>query len=154
MKYFYGLTKREHAYDIVEAVVEVLGGGELAVKLLLETAQQETHLGEFEDPTKYAAGTGITQFDEMPFYDIIRRTKIEHINLIKDAFGVDMRKVKWRELEYSPVLCFIATRLLYKKIPAAIPSTVKGRAKYWKVHYNTIEGRGTEKEYIKNADKI
>jgi hypothetical protein len=151
---YYGLVNKDHAFDIVDAVVDCLGGGDEHKLILLETAQQETHMGGFNDPTKYSAGTGITQFDKMPFYDVIRRTRPKHIKKINETFGFDIRKVKWRELELSPLLCFIATRLHYKLIPEAIPTTIRGRAKYWKKYYNTEAGRGTEEEYIYNASKI
>lgn len=151
---YYGLVKKEHAIDIVDAVVKVLGGDENAKLLLLETAQQETHMGAYKDKTDYAAGTGVCQFDEMPYYDVIRRTRNKHLHAIKEEFDIEMTEVKWRELEHNPLLSFIACRLKYILIPEAIPKTVKGRAAYWKEHYNTVAGKGTEEEYIKNAGKL
>ncbi len=151
---YYGLTQRIQAFDIVDAVVDALGGGENAKKLLLETAMQETKLGAFRDPTEYCAGTGICQHDEMPFYDIVNRTRERHLDIIKNEFGIDMEKVKWRELENSPLLSFLACRLHYKLIPLSIPGTIDGRAAYWKKYYNTVDGKGTEEEYIRNARKV
>lgn len=151
---YYGITKRQHAYDIAEAVVSTLGGGENAQRLLLEVAQQETQMGEYRDRTAYAAGTGLCQFDEKPFYDIISRTRPRHIVAIKEAFGIDMATVQWRELEHSPLLSFIACRLFFKLIPDMIPGSIEGRANYWKKYYNTVAGKGTTEEYTHNAQQV
>ena len=40
-------------------------------------------------------------------------------------------------------------RFHYRRVPTAIPKTKEGRAKYWKVHYNTMKGKGTTGHYLK-----
>lgn len=38
--------------------------------LMFATCYQETHMGEYRDPTRYGAGTGVMQFDGIPYKDI------------------------------------------------------------------------------------
>jgi hypothetical protein len=152
-KHYYGTTNSTQCAEIVEDVVRVLGGGANARRLLLETAAQETHLGTYQDPTPYKAGTGVCQFDEIAFNGVVNRTRKRHRRAIREAFGVELHLVKYRELEFSPLLSFIFCRLKYKLIPEAIPETLSGRADYWKKHYNTAAGKGTANEYILNAER-
>lgn len=50
----------------------------------------------------------------------------------------------------EPIVNCLFARLHYIKFPGAIPSTLEGQANYWKKYYNTISGKGTPEEYIKN----
>lgn len=150
---YYGLVKAEHAIDIAIAVCEVLGYGSTgkAVELLLETAAQETKLGVYRDPTAYAAGSGLCQFDRVAFDDVKRRARNKHADAILDEFGVDIRVVEYRELELNPFLSLLFCRLFYLLIVEAIPVTVGGRGEYWKRYYNTAAGKGSAVEYENSA---
>lgn len=152
----YGLTHPHHAVDIVNAVCAVLGNGSngCANLLMLETSQQETHLGEFEDPGDYTAGVGLCQADPIGFQDVQRRTRDHNLEAIKEAFGIDLLEVEHRELAYSPLLAFIVCRLHYKLRPERIPMDIHGRAEYWKKFYNSELGKGTVEEYVENAARL
>ena len=52
------------------------------------------------------------------------------------------------DLFLAAVLC----RLHYRRIPAPLPRAddLPGLARYWKRHYNTLGGRGTETEFTDN----
>jgi hypothetical protein len=153
-KVYYGLVEIHHAFDIAKKIEKVLGGGENAIRLMLETAMQETRLGQFEDKTNYSAGTGLCQADRFPFEDRQKRIRQKDLSAIKEAFDIDWYMVEWRELEHSPLLSLLDCRLTYKLRPEPIPDSVVGRAAYWKKHYNTIAGKGTEFEYIQNAKDL
>jgi hypothetical protein len=49
-------------------------------------------------------------------------------------------------LQYAAAMC----RIHYVRKPGLIPITVTGQALYWKKHYNTELGKGTESEFVKN----
>jgi hypothetical protein len=70
------------------------------------------------------------------------------------TFGIDIYMLDHDDLDYSPLSCFILTRIKYKRIPEAIPASVEGRADYWKKNYNSYLGKGTPEEYIHNASEI
>ena len=153
-KMYYGLTNENQAREMVDAVVECLGGGGNAKLLLLETMAQETKLGAYRDPSKDGAGRGITQFDKGIVVDTVNRARQSEIDAVAEAFGIDLYMVDWDDLDFAPLPCIILARLKYKRIPEEIPRTIEGRAAYWKKHYNTVAGKGTEEEYIKNAKLV
>lgn len=140
-----GTNLREIAYLVCECLGH--GANDSAFFLLMETAGAETHRGEIKDNT-VGAGMGLTQFDEMPFYDVINRASQKDKQRLIDCFDLDIELVKWQDLRYNPFLSMVFTRLKYKKIPDIIPNTFEGRAKYWKEFYNTYAGKGTLDHYI------
>lgn len=152
----YGLASPDAAPALVVAVCDVLGHGinNVATAMLLETAAQETHLGRFLDPTPNGAGRGLCQIDEIAFQDVIARTRDVDVYVVQKYFGVDVRGIEHRHLDYSPLLSFVLCRLFYKLIPEPFPLDLPGRASYWKRHYNTHMGKGTVGEYIKNAQRF
>lgn len=154
MSIYYGITRKTQAVEMANDVCLALGGGTLAVLLLLETAQQETHLGQYRDPTPDGAGRGITQFDKIGIDDIIDRARESDKEKVREAFGIDLDQLEHDDIDFQPLTCFILTRLKYKKIPARIPESLEGRAEYWKEHYNTVAGKGHASEYVSNANTV
>lgn len=147
----YGLVSTSHIKPICIAVCDVLGGGEEAVLLLCETAAAETKYGTMPDPTPDGAGRGLFQCDKISFEDIQQRAKPADIEAVKRAFDIDIRRVRWEQLNFSPVLAAIFARWHYKLRPGAIPKTRQERAEYWKLHYNTVAGKGTAAGYVEKA---
>lgn len=154
IKINYGISRQSQAAEMVKDVVQVLGGGRLAELLLIETAQQETHLGLYRDPTKDGAGRGITQFDWIGVEDVIARTPQRLKDAVYESFGINLDQLEHDDLDYQPLTCFILTRLKYRLIPSAIPDTLEGRANYWKQYYNTAAGKGQPEEYIQHAGDL
>lgn len=154
MTLYYGLKSKEDAVKYARAVVDVLGGGNPAVALLVETAAAETLLGQLKDPTPYAAGTGLTQVDKGTF-DWLKQLYADHKlgNLIIQHFNIKLSKTQYQELETSPLLAMIFCRLRYYAVPTAIPVTLQGRAAYWKQWYNTSAGKGTIDDYLSKVAK-
>ena len=73
----YGVINSKQLYDTAKYVCDILGHGAngKAVHILLETAAAETNLGKTKDTTK-GAGTGLTQFDKLPFQDVKERSSV------------------------------------------------------------------------------
>jgi len=153
-QFHYGLTSKEHALTIVQSVCEVLGGGIISELMLIETACAETKLGLYKDPTPNGAGRGLCQCDNIPFYDVIARTRSKHIKAVKNAFGINLYRVKHEQLNNNPLLAFIMCRLHYKLIPETFPLTTIGRARYWKTHYNTSAGKGTVEHFVDSVEDV
>ena len=150
----YGTVSRHVTGEIAEAVVDILGGGENALALIMETAQQETRLGAYKDPSAYGAGIGICQCDPIAFTDTRDRISPAVKAKIKQSFNIDVDQIIHRQLAYSPLLSFLWCRMHYLLRPGAIPSTIAGRADYWKKWYNSELGAGTPEEYIVNANDL
>ena len=151
MQIGYGLTSTRQATEIADRVVQILGGGDNAYCLLLETARQETKLGKYADPSAYGAGIGLCQCDPIAFTDTQERISESVKGKISDAFSIDIDSISHRELAYSPLLAFLWCRRHYLLRPGAIPDTAAGRAEYWKEWYNSRLGKGTVEEYVHNS---
>jgi len=149
---FYGLINKQQIYDAVDKVVECLGGGDAAKKLLLETAAAETGMGEAIDKSWFV-GIGLMQFDEIGFKDVQQRTSRAKKDLVLNCFGIDIDRVVHTDLRWSPLLSVIFARLKYQLVPSAIPDEQYARAAYWKKWYNSSLGKGTPEHYMRSAAK-
>lgn len=154
---YYGISKKEQVVELAQMVCKVIDNRQnnLAVALLVETCAAETLLGTARDNTPYAAGTGISQVDSGTFYWL--RTKYKDSEIAKRLLGslsINLGLVQYKHLEHSPILGLVFARLRYWTVPAPIPKTLKGRAAYWKEHYNTIEGKGSSEEYMTRCKVI
>jgi hypothetical protein len=154
----YGIVSKEQALEFAYSVCEVMGHGvnHCALQLLFETAAAETFLGEYDDPTDYAAGTGICQTDESTFDWLKTKFKDHHVRQeIKEAYFIDICIVPFDSLANSPLLSFIFCRLRYMVVPDEIPTTREERAQYWKEHYNTYAetAKGTPEKYLQRCEE-
>ena len=135
--------------DLAWSVCDCLGNGanESAIDLLIETCGAETNFGRYKDRSIYA-GLGIMQFDKIPFNDVKARTRDKHKATILEYYDIDVNLVEWDHIRYNPLLSILFARLKYKLVPEEIPTTLDGRAYYWKKYYNTLDGKGTIEHYI------
>ena len=154
MKKYYGAISKNEIIDITSEVVRILGGGENAIKLVLETIATESSMGTLKVKPRYNFGVGLTQFDLPGFNDTKARTSKEKKDLIIKEFNIDINQVELRDLAYSPLLSIIFCRLFYQLRPGVIPSTVEERGKYWKKWYNTELGKGTVEHYLKQVKEF
>ena len=100
---------------------------------------------------------GIWQVDEIAF----RSTKdtASHPGLIAkhqqilDTFGINWSDVEWSDLRI-PLFSGLAARLFVSNIPADIPCDISGQATYWKRHYNTFAGAGTEEKFMEDVNAL
>lgn len=148
---FYGLGSKQSLVELAKAVCDCIGHGSTGygVPLLVETCAAETLMGGAADGTLYAAGAGVAQVDEGTFDWLKDRYQNHSIaQRIKKEFNVDLSRVAYRELDFSPLLSLIFCRLRYWVVPVPIPTTRPERARYWKKHYNTVAGKGTADEYM------
>ncbi|MDR3178400.1 MAG: hypothetical protein LBT96_05400 [Campylobacteraceae bacterium] len=133
--------------DNIIDVVKTLGGGLNAALLLAETCSVESNYGG----NVVGGDVGIMQFTTIGFEDTKQRTNQARKQLIKQKYNIDIDSVKLTDLQFSPLKSIIFARLFYLLRQGAIPSSVSGRAQYWKQYYNTSLGAGTEEQYIKKA---
>ena len=147
---YYGLSSFKALEEIAAQVVEVLGGGDDAFCLIMETCAAETHLGTAPD-LHSLSGYGLTQFDNIGFDDTVNRTGKVRRDQVFGKWRIDINEIMIRELNFSPMLSVILCRLFYLLRPGKIPDTLEGRAAYWKKYYNTEYGKGTIEHYIKSS---
>ena len=144
----YGFVELKHIKEKAQKICDCIGHGlhGVAVEMIIETAIAETGLGQIEDKTA-GAGMGITQFDKLPFDDIRNRSKRLQPKILKEL-KIDISLVEWDDLRYNQFLALLFTRLHYWLKGDPIPATIEERAKYWKQHYNTVQGKGTVEHYL------
>lgn len=150
----YGYIDKKHILEKAEKICDCIGHGlhGTAVEMILETAVAETGLGQITDRT-VGAGMGLTQFDELPFNDIKNRNMKLRDKILKEL-GVDLQLIEWDDLRYNDFLSLLFTRLFYRLKGDPIPKTIEERAKYWKLHYNTKDGKGTVEHYLEMNRKF
>jgi len=154
MTFHYGVTSVSSLKVICKRVVAVLGGGDDAVNLLIETCCAETLAGLYPDNTPERLGVGVTQIDQIALDDIHQEGEQRHFDLIAQEFGYDIKKTRLSYLAFNPELAVIIARLVYKRKPQAIPETLCGRADYWKEFYNTAAGKGSCLHYFDNVAEV
>ena len=144
----YGVINLTRINEDAQMICDCIGNGKFgtAKEMIIETAIAETGLGQIEDKT-VDAGMGITQFDKLPFDDVKNRS-MKLKEKIKKELHVDISLVNWDDLRYNQFLALLFTRLHYWLKGDPIPATIEERAKYWKLHYNTVLGKGTPEHYL------
>lgn len=145
----YGLLTKTQLDDTIISVCKTLGNGSNnnAHLLLMETAFAETKYGDTPD-LNFFSGYGIFQFDEVGFRDTVTRTPAARKDLIRKVYGIDLDQLTLTALQWSPLASAIMCRCFYLLRSGIIPSTLEGRAEYWKKYYNTIAGKGSIEHYI------
>ena len=137
----------------IEATLEAIGlYSEEAVNLLLGTCAQESAFGKYRRQLGNGPALGIYQMEPFTYNDCFvnflkynpdlfaKILKVSGLNQFPDA----------EEMVNNDVFAACMCRVRYLRAQGAIPRTIEGQAKYWKQHYNTVKGRGTVEEYLKN----
>lgn len=153
MKLHYGLVDDNHAVELVRKVVATFGGGFKCVQALIGIACVETDLGRYPDKHPEKWGVGLTQFDQIGFDDVVKRTRKKDRIKLKQRHGYDLDNIVITDLMEDPELAFCMARLKYKLRPEAIPMDLLGQAKYWKRFYNTEAGEGKVEHYLEDWER-
>lgn len=140
-----------------------------AVNLLMGTAMQESHCGKYLVQLGGGPALGIFQVEPATAQDIIFRYLKKRPQLCKrfDAgwSGVNKEPINWQDVELKQVckelvgnlhFATAMARIRYWMVPEPLPAAddIAGLAAYWKTHYNTHLGRGTEAEFIDNYQTL
>jgi len=145
-------------YQSRELITETLNGIELssnnAVDLLMGTAAQESHLGEYINQVGNGPALGIMQMEPATFKDHIAWLSKRKDDLMYKILDVcNMSAPKTDSLRYNLKFSIAMARVHYLRRPEPLPSTIAEMAAYWKRHYNSYLGAGTIDEFIKNFKK-
>ena len=147
----YGFEKRIELEGVVSLVCTVFGNGSNnnADIMMMETANTETHLGDFPDYNR-KIGESPYQFDEGTFEDTIRRTRPRDKITTMRYFKIDLNKVHYGDLHANLLLSSILCRLKYKLVPEPFPATLNERYDYYKLNWNSSakNAKGTKEHYI------
>lgn len=151
--FHYGIRSIPEAKVLARRVVAALGGSEDVFSQMIETACAETKCGLYPDAHPEIMGVGLCQHDQINIDDIQGEGEQRHFDIVEKEFGYDIPTIQLADLANDPLLSFICCRLSYKRIPAAIPGDLLGRAQYWKEYYNTAAGSGTVEHYRESVEE-
>lgn len=130
-----------------------------ASNLLMGTAAQESRLGTYLRQLGGGPALGIYQMEPRT-HDDIWINYLAHRPELKRKVS---RYLSWshiggsesffsEELEWNMAYATAMARVHYLRIPERLPADgdIDGLARYWKQHYNTPLGAGTEYEFVHN----
>ncbi len=118
--------------------------------LIMGTIAQESLCGRY---IKQRGGPalGIVQMEPATHNDIWENYLRYKPNLILRLSSIfDIKKTDAKRLIYDLRYNVIMCRLHYRRVNAPLPAAndIQGLARYWKMHYNTVKGRGTTSEFV------
>ena len=130
-----------------------------AVNLLLGTAAQESGFGTYLRQLGDGPALGVFQMEPATERDIwsnylaYREKETNIIEYLVSITGADGKYSL--DLEGNLIYQIAMARLHYRRVKEPLPlfDDINGLARYWKNHYNTIHGKGTIEEFIKNYYK-
>jgi hypothetical protein len=143
---------REH---VIRPALEGLGLYSLAAEeLLLGTACQESHCGQYLQQLGNGPALGIFQM-EPATHDDLHANFIAHrpqlrIKVNNLSLRIGIAEMVWN-LAYAAAMC----RVHYLRVSEPLPSAgnLNAQAHYWKSHWNTPLGAGTVQEYVANWNR-
>lgn len=148
------IDKRQLRSLVSETLKEIELYSEDAVNLILGTIAQESAGGQYIRQLNNGPALGICQMEPSTFNDHLSnylKYKKSLVAKINESCNIDYfnASILVFNLKFSICMC----RVHYLRVPSKLPSNLYGYAKYWKDHYNTYLGAGTEDEFIKNYKK-
>jgi hypothetical protein len=125
---------------------------ENAEELLLATAIQESRLTYLK---QLGNGPAVSVYQVEPathadIWDNYLRYHPE-LNAKLQALKSDAYRLKGvQEMTHNLAYATAIARIHYLRVPHPLPdkNSVEEMARYWKIYYNTVKGRGTEQEFI------
>lgn len=139
-----------------------------AEALLMGTAMQESRL-EHLVQLDGGPARSFYQIEPPTAADIVYRylerrpdaeEKFERAFRLVDSHDIDWSEVQLERIALALIsdlrFATALARLRYRMVPAPLPEEddVAGLARYWKQHYNTARGAGTEAEFISHYEEL
>ena len=127
---------------------------EEAVNLLMGTAAVESALGKYIRQI-HGPALGIFQMEPATYLDNLKWIYSQGLSFSDKLFDVcnNIRENKPELLMYNLKVAIVFARIHYYRKPGALPESIEGMAQYWKKHYNTHLGKGTEEKFIEYYKK-
>jgi len=145
--------------EVISPCLQYLGRhSDDAVDLVLGTAAHESHLGYYLRQVKGPA-QGIFQIEPDTHqsnwnnYLLYRPELAEKVRQLASVRSIESGVPHDSELIYNLFYATAICRIVYLPAKPAIPSTLEGRAQYWKDHFNTAKGKGTVGKYLADYQK-
>jgi len=122
-----------------------------SVNLVLGTIAQESVYGKYRKQLGNGPALGICQMEPATFNDICKNYLKYHPDIeskIKQVSHVSVLSAA--DMVSNDQLAICMCRVHYLRVSEKMPVNIQGYAAYWKRYYNTVKGKGTEAEFIRN----
>lgn len=155
MAIYYGLNNERELRSSIRRACDIVNPSNVsvAIRFLSEISAAESAMGTHRD-NHHEQGKGIFQHDSIGFFDVKNRIMNYNILIAKRIYedtNIDLEKVTFDELDFSPLLSSLFCRMSIYLIPHAIPLTRLERAEMWKKYYNSSKGKGTVQHYMQQS---
>jgi len=144
---------RDLIRDILYATDLIKYEDEREVELLMLTAAVESDLGQYIEQKGGGPARGIFQMEKSTEDDIWKNylKYKEHPALVIIEYMCNFDdEMRWN-LAYQILMCRVHYLRVKEKIPAA--NNIVELARYWKIYYNSIKGKGTIEKAIEKYKK-
>lgn len=143
--------------DLIQTTLAPMGlWSAEAAELLMATAAQESHLGEYRRQLGGGPALGIFQMESATFNDI-------WANYLKYHPGIETEICRLAstqpprpvEMVTNDGFAVAMARVHYLRAPGALPAStdLEGLWNYYYLHYNTPLGKATKEEFYANYKK-
>lgn len=119
------------------------------IDLVLGTAAVESDLGTYLRQRGGGPALGICQMEPATYDDIWESWLAHRPDLVRRLVALGHPRDP-AALEYDIRHALVFCRLHYRRVPEPLPALgdIRGLARYWKRHYNTPLGAGTEDGFL------
>lgn len=144
--------------EVIRPTLKRMGlWSQAAENLLMGTAAQESHLGEYIVQMGNGPARGIFQMEPATQTDIYDNYLSYRSNLLQKTEQL-LAPIPDRatQLATNTAYACAMARVHYYRAPEALPDAddIQGLAAYWKKYYNTPLGAGTEEEFVHNYHRF
>jgi hypothetical protein len=141
--------------DIIKPTLSALGlYAKNRENLLFGTAAHESKMGMYLKQIGGGPALGLYQMEPVTHRDcwntflVYRPLLSEKINKISGIEGIAPDALLVTNFMYATAMATVKYLRIIEKIPDA--DDLNGLAKYWKKYYNTVLGKGTPEQFIKD----
>lgn len=154
------ITIPDSVEDKVEFVGNLFNDSDKEIKFMKRLVNQESLFGKAPGTYTLAGkpgrrgSYGVAQVDEVAFNQVLkklksRRNKLsKYVQPFKDKTGIDLREVKYEDLDNDLLSIAFGRMYLLQRTNAPIPKSKRKQGDYWKKYYNTSAGAGTAMDFI------
>ena len=124
-----------------------------ATELLMLTAAQETHLGEYLFQLGDGPAMGIFQIEPATYEDLFENYLTYREDLLGKLTDFNIHEGNWKlNMKGNLVYQVVIARLIYKRVKEALPdmNSPASMGTYWKNYWNTHLGKGTVQDAVAN----
>lgn len=131
-----------------------------AVSLLLGTAAKESDFGTYLRQLGGGPALGAFQMEPATERDIwdnyLYLGRVKRREAIYKISGVRSYHNNKNALGLRLGYQICMARLHYRRVPEPLPAydDIEGLGKYWKTHWNTLQGKGTVEQFVKKWDQF